>query len=203
MNTIELVAVGNDIAKARSVAAAVEGTLLCDERERTPSLPFRTLVAAVTDDPGALADAAEVGAYVVCRRVVKPRAEPAEPASSTGLPGAVALFTMVHNPALTHREADRHWRDLHAPLALKHHQAMSHYTQLSVLHRLHGPDWHGFALCGFDSLEDLREHFFATPLGKIAIRTDVARFADTKKSPRRLIVREARYGAPALQEARA
>ena len=36
---------------------------------------------------------------------------------------------------------------------------MSHYRQLSVVHRLHGPAWDGFALCGFDSIEDLRERF--------------------------------------------
>jgi hypothetical protein len=70
---------------------------------------------------------------------------------------------------------------------------MSHYTQLSVVHRLHGPEWDGFALCGFDSMDDLRERFFDGPQGRIAIREDVARFADTRSSPRRLIVAEESY----------
>jgi uncharacterized protein (TIGR02118 family) len=100
---------------------------------------------------------------------------------------------MVRHPDLTHRQADRHWRDVHAPLALEHHRAMSHYRQLSVVHRLHGPAWDGFALCGFDSLEDLEERFFATPEGRVAIREDVARFADVARSPRRVIVVEERY----------
>ena len=76
---------------------------------------------------------------------------------------------------------------------MKHHVAMTHYAQLSLVHRLHGPEWDGFALCGFDSIEDLKERFFETEEGRIAIRKDVATFADTKLSPRRLIAIETRY----------
>jgi hypothetical protein len=190
MNRIELVAVGNDIGRARSVASALGGRLLCDERDAAHNLPFRALVSAVTDDVETLLSAGDVGAYVVCRRVMKPRAD----AESTGkLKGAIGLFTMVHHPDLTHREADDHWRDNHTPLAFQHHPVMTHYAQLGVVHRIHGPEWDGFALCGFDSVEDLRERFFGTPEGKIAIREDVAFFADTSKSPRRLIVTEASW----------
>jgi uncharacterized protein (TIGR02118 family) len=151
----------------------------------------------VTDDAAALLAAADVGAFVVCRRVVKARAT-ATPASAAGetrtaLPGVIALYPMVRHPSLSHVEADRYWRDRHAPLALRHHVGMSHYTQLSVVHRLHGPDWDGFALCGFDSLEDLRDRFFDGPAGRVAIREDVARFADPTRSPRRLIVVEESY----------
>ena len=71
---------------------------------------------------------------------------------------------------------------------------MTHYTQLGVVHCIHGPQWDGFALCGFDSVEDLRQRFFGSPEGKIAIRRDVAFFADTEKSPRRLIATEASWG---------
>jgi hypothetical protein len=48
-------------------------------------------------------------------------------------------------------------------------------------------------LCGFDSREDLRERFFDGPDGRVAIREDVARFADGTRSPRRLIVVEEQY----------
>jgi uncharacterized protein (TIGR02118 family) len=102
----------------------------------------------------------------------------------------IALYPMVRSPSLSHAEADRYWRDRHAPLALRHHVGMSHYTQLSIVHRLSGPEWDGFALCGFDSLEDLRERFFDGPEGRVAIREDVARFADGSRSPRRLIAVE-------------
>jgi uncharacterized protein (TIGR02118 family) len=194
--SLELVAVGNDVAQARSVARSLRGTVYLDERADATDLPFRALVAAVTDDAWALFAAAGVGAYVVCRRVMKPRAAPGvgvEASPGARLPGVIGLFPMVRHPGLTHREADRHWRDAHAPLALLHHAAMSHYTQLSVVHRLHGPQWDGFALCGFDSMEDLKERFFASPEGRIAIREDVARFADSERSPRRLLVVEESY----------
>lgn len=193
MNRLELVAISRNVERARAVAEILGGTLLHDERTDVGALPFRSLLAVATDDPEALAPAADVGAYLVYRRVVKPRRQqpPSEPVGR--LPGAVALFTMVHHPALTRREADRHWRDHHAPLALEHHVAMSHYTQLSVVHRLYGPEWHGFALCGFDSIADLRERFFDNEDGRLAIRRDVASFADTTRSPRRLIAIETRY----------
>ena len=101
-----------------------------------------------------------------------------------------SLSSRFHHPELTHLEADRHWRDRHAPLALRHHVAMTRYTQLSVVHRIHGPTWDGFALCGFDTLRDLRERFFSGSEGRVAIRRDIATFADTERSPRRLIAIE-------------
>jgi hypothetical protein len=55
------------------------------------------------------------------------------------------------------------------------------------VHRLSGPEIDGFALCGFDSLEDLRERFYTLPDSVKVIAADIQKFADTKKSPRRLI----------------
>jgi uncharacterized protein (TIGR02118 family) len=193
IKSLELAVVGNDVARARGVAKALAGTLFVDQREEAGELSFRTLVTVVTDDAETLLQAAGVGAYLVCRRTIKARPPALAPAPGAPLPGVIALYPMVRNPGLSHREADRHWRDAHAPLALKHHIGMSHYTQLSVVHRLHGPAWDGFALCGFDSMDDLRERFFDGPAGRVAIREDVARFADSERSPRRLIVVEERY----------
>ena len=202
--TLHLVAVGDDVEQARAVARSLAGTAFVDERAEAQGLPFRAMVVAVTDDPETFLLAAGTGAYIACRRIIKARRAGESAAGSgaltaaTRLPGVIGLFPMVRHSALSHRDADRHWRDVHAPLALEHHAAMSHYTQLSVVHRLHGPEWDGFALCGFDSMEDLRERFFATPEGRIAIREDVARFADTRSSPRRLIVVEERYRSPPI-----
>jgi len=195
MTTLELVAVGTDVARARAAARSLRGTAFVDERPEAAGLPFRALVSAVTDDADALLAAADVGAYVVCRRVMKSRAAAGGTGSQLGrsLLGVIGLYPMVRHPTLGHGEADRYWRDRHAPLALRHHVGMSHYTQLSIVHRLHGPEWDGFALCGFDSLDDLRDRFFDGPEGRVAIREDVARFADGSRSPRRLIVVEEPY----------
>ncbi len=92
------------------------------------------------------------------------------------------------------READAHWRDRHAPLALEHHAFMTHYTQLSVVHHIAGRELDGFALCGFASLDDLRNKFYTRDASRAVIADDVQRFADTRRSPRRLIVEEMRYG---------
>jgi hypothetical protein len=105
----------------------------------------------------------------------------------------VGLFGLVRAPHLGHAEADAHWRDVHAPLALVHHAHMSYYAQLSVVNRLSGLDLDGFALCGFATLEDLRERFYTTTESVGVIAADVQRFADTKRSPRRLIARPVSY----------
>jgi uncharacterized protein (TIGR02118 family) len=196
MVSLELVAAGTDVARLRAAARSLAGGVLVDERADAADLPFRGLLTAATDDVDALLAVADVGAYVVCRRVIKARRSAsgvAQTPAAGALPGVIALYPMVRHPTLTHADADRYWRDRHAPLALRHHVGMSHYTQLSVVHRIHGPQWDGFALCGFDSLDDLRERFFDGPEGRVAIREDVARFADPASSPRRLIVIEETY----------
>jgi hypothetical protein len=45
-------------------------------------------------------------------------------------------------------------------------------------------------LCGFDSLEDLKERFYNSKEGERRIFEDVSTFADARNSPRRVIVKE-------------
>lgn len=180
-SALEFVVIGDDVDAARAVAAEVGGQLYVDDRMDTDGLPFRTLVRAVTDRPGLLDAAASVGRYVVCARPQKLRNGP--PPSTA----VIHLNAMVTNPAMTPLEADTYWRDRHAPLALQRHVGMTQYVQLSVVHRIAGPDYQGFALCEFDSMEDLRERFFDSDEGRRAILADVATFADTANSPRRLL----------------
>ena len=163
---------------AREVAAGLGATLLADEREAHAHLPFRGLLVAVTDDLGPLQAVADVSLSIVCARLVK-----------AGDYAVVGVFPMIRRPDLSHRQADDHWRDEHAPLALHHHAAMTHYTQLSVVQHLSGAEFDGFALCAFASEADLRERFFSYPDSPRIIADDVARFADTRRSPRRLIAR--------------
>ena len=191
MSDMLLVSAMSDAVKAEALAERLGGLLLCDERNDTSHLPFAALVCGATDNLSAFLEASDVGAYLVCRRVIKPR--PATDPATGRLPGAIALFPMVAHPDLGHEKADAHWRDSHAPLALKVHVAMSHYWQLSIVHGFKGPKWDGFALCGFDTVSDLRERFFDTPEGEVAIAKDVAKFADGRNSPRRLIATARRF----------
>lgn len=192
MRYLELVAAFSDTGKARDLAMNTQGILLCDERDDTSHLPFAALVIAVTDDIASFRQTPDVGTYLVCRRVIKPRAK-AEKLPTGQVPGVTGVFTLVAKAELGHQQADQHWRDNHAPLALKVHQAMSNYSQLSIIHRFDGPEWDGFALCGFDTIEDLRLRFFDTAAGERAIAEDVVKFSDAKKSPRRIIANEYTY----------
>ncbi len=179
---LELAAASNDIDAARALASAHGGSLYCDERKNWQHLPFRALATVVADDLTDVLSAADVGLYVVCRRAIKP-----------GSAKCIGLFPMLSHPSLSHEEADAHWRDTHAPLALVHHAHMTQYVQLSVVHRIAGPELDGFALCGFDSLGDLRDRFFSEEDSAKVIAEDVEKFADTRNSPRRLIVTESRF----------
>lgn len=183
---LELAAASGDVARCRALGKRIGGCLYADAREGQPGLPFRALLTTVTDHLEALAEVADVGLYLVAQRTIRP-----------GAAGVYGLFPMVRQSAKSHAEADAHWRDVHAPLALRHHGYMSHYVQLSVVHRLQGARFDGFALCGFPTLEDLRERFFSTEDGPKVIAADVARFADTQRSPRRLIATATRWAPPA------
>ena len=180
---LELAAASSDAAAARALAERCGGVLYTDDRPDARGLPFRALVTVIADNPDAVRSAGDVGTYLVCRRLMK-----------AGEAGMIGLFPMVRAATLSHEAADVHWRDVHAPLALKHHGFMTHYTQLSVVENLSGLPLDGFALCGFATLEDLRQRFYSTADGPEVIAADVARFADPRRSPRRLIVREERFG---------
>jgi len=188
LTDLRLVAAFRDTVKATRLAEKICGTLYLDERQKTDHLPFSSLVSGVTDNLQAFIEAAEIGAYIVHRNIIKPRQN--KDLHRDRLPGVIGLFALVANADLGHQRATEHWRDQHAPLALEVHKAMSHYTQLNILHRFKGPDWDGFALCGFDSMEDLRERFYDSPEGEKLIANDIARFADTRKSPRRIVAVE-------------
>jgi uncharacterized protein (TIGR02118 family) len=101
---------------------------------------------------------------------------------------------MVRRPDLTHEQADAHWRDVHAPLALRHHPGMWHYHQVSVDEVLDGRFYDGIALCAFASEQELAERFFGGPDDQEVIRADVATFADGANSPRRVRMTEWRFG---------
>ena len=67
------------------------------------------------------------------------------------------------------------------------------YHQVSVDEVISGHVYDGFALCGFASEYDLKERFFNGPESQVAIRDDVAKFADVVNSPRRVRMTEYRF----------
>jgi hypothetical protein len=182
-NTLEFALTSTDIEATTQLASELGGIVYADNRPDASKLPFAVLATVVTDDISRLEEIADIGLYVTCRRVIKP-----------GAAAVYGLFPLIHHPDKTHQQSDAHWRDVHGPLALEHHIHMSHYVQLSVTQRLRGPEIDGFALCGFNSLSDLKERFFTTPDSVAVIRKDIENFANTKASPRRLIATPTAFG---------
>ena len=195
MNTMWLVGAFSDKDKAckkacekackKASGTAGDTRVLVATGAKTEHLPFAALVISTTDDLEALKNAADVGTYLVTERTIRNR--PIRELSTDNEPGVLGIFTMVANPDMGAKASDQHWRDNHAPLALEIHEAMTHYYQLSVQHVFSGPDWNGFALCCFATEDDLRHKFFNSPEGERRIAEDVAIFADTRNSPRRVI----------------
>ncbi len=179
---LEFIALGRDAKRGREVAAELGGTAYGAAEDTPAALPFRSLVRAVTSDLDALAPVAELGCYLSYRRAM--RAESVERERGAPTRGVVAIFGMYRNASLTHAEADSHWRDTHAPLALTHHPGMCDYLQCSVIRVLEGPAYDGFAFCKFASQRDMKERFFDDEAGRQTILSDVAKFADTDRSPR-------------------
>lgn len=179
---LEVVALGSDANRGREVAARLGGIAYGAPDDAPDIVAFRSLVRVVTDDLDALAPAADRGRYIVFRRVM--RAETIERAVGQQIRGVVAIFGFYRHPSLSHSAADTHWRDVHAPLALRHHPGMCDYLQASVVAALEGPSYDGFAFCKFPSERDLRERFFDSKAGRQVILDDVAKFADRERSPR-------------------
>lgn len=171
-------------ARARDMAVRLGGDayIVQDEHADRDDLPYRTLVIASVEDPAELGGIDDIGLYRVHLR--PQRTHPVTWAAGEATPGVVATFAMVRRPGLTHEQSDGHWRDIHAPLALHHHVGMWDYRQCSVDEVVRGPAYDGFALCGFASMEDLRERFYGFEDSRDVIGNDVASFADLKASPR-------------------
>ncbi|MGE0728398.1 MAG: EthD family reductase [Acidimicrobiia bacterium] len=188
---LELVALGSDPDAARTVAQTHGGTAYLTDKP-DPDRPFASMVRLATADPDALAPAADLGLYLCYVRTM--RRHPEQWRHPLPTPGVVAVFGMVRKDGLTHAEADAHWRDIHAPLALRHHPGMWDYRQCSVVRTFAGVAYDGFALCAFGSRTELKERFFDGPEGQEIIRQDVAIFADGVRSPKRVLAQEWRFG---------
>ena len=184
-------ALGRDRSAAIEVAQAVAGIVLVAVEDQPPDRAFETLV--IGDGRPAIERVADIGLYRVTVRPMRHQRRSWPPDAPT--PGVTAAFPMVRRPDLTHEQADAHWRDVHAPLALRHHPGMWHYVQVSVDEVIRGPAYDGVALCAFASEQERRERFFGGPEDRDIISADVAMFADVVGSPRHVRMTEWRFGA--------
>lgn len=179
---LELVGLGSDSQAAREAAEISGGVMYLNHPEESDRRPYSTMVRAATDEIEALRAAADVALYVCFARAIKDERQPLPPDRVIG------SFPLVAHPDLSHRQADDHWRDRHAPLALESHSAMCDYTQLSIVATISGRELDGIALCAFENRQDLRTKFFNDDDARAAIEADVAQFADLRHSPRRVVL---------------
>jgi uncharacterized protein (TIGR02118 family) len=182
-------ALGSRGSDAIEVARAIDGIALV-ANDRQPEPAFAGLV--IGQDREAVASVADIGLYQVQVRPMRHQRR-FWPLGSES-PGVTAAFGMLRRSDLTHEQADAHWRDTHAPLALRHHPGMWHYHQISIDEVLDGRTYDGIALCAFASEQELTERFFGGPEDREVIRADVAKFADLTNSPRQVRMTEWRFG---------
>jgi uncharacterized protein (TIGR02118 family) len=130
-----------------------------------------------------LEEAATTGLYEAEFRRV--RAHPRTWAAGEQTPGLGLLFAVVRRADISHEQFDEHWRDRHAPLALRHHVGMWDYVQCSFVRPLRpdSAELDGMAVCQFASREDLKERFYDSPEGRAVIEADVRRMSDVARSP--------------------
>jgi uncharacterized protein (TIGR02118 family) len=110
---------------------------------------------------------------------VRETVQKAGPEASVGRsPGIKGIYAVRRRPDLTHEAFARHWREVHGPLALRHHVGMSKYVQDLVLRPFTpaAPEFDGFSELHFPTARDLRERFVDSPEGGRRIADDVARF---------------------------
>jgi len=125
---------------------------------------------------GARALVARAFAYHV-REVVQKEYARTWPAGERS-PGIKGIYAVIRSAKLTPAEFERHWRQMHGPLALTHHVGLSKYVQDVVLRPLTpgAPAFDGFSELHFPTSRDLRERFVDSPEGGRRIEQDVAKF---------------------------
>ena len=185
MATLKVAAVFTQMQNPHTHTHGGDSLLFTSTAEQTDHLPFASLLLGTSSNFMRFNADSSIGLYLVSERsqLNKPLSE----LSTFELPASVGIFPMGANPKIGAAAADRHWRDIHAPLAIEVHDAMTHYYQLSVAHRFFGPAWNGLAMCCFASERNLREKMYNSAEGKHRIGQDIARFADTQQSPRPMV----------------
>jgi hypothetical protein len=187
MFVLKIAAVFSDKAVAAEVAGLSQSLMFEAAVDDTQHVPFAALVLGASPNLMDFQARADVGLYLVSERTLKN--QPLSNLNPDQLPVSVGVFPMVASPQIGPKAADKHWYEQHGVLALQVHTAMTHYYQLTVMHRFSGAHWNGLALCCFESEYDLRNKFYNSAEGKQRVAEDVLKFADTQNSPRRVVTR--------------
>jgi uncharacterized protein (TIGR02118 family) len=147
------------------------------------SPPLDALVELWVDDPaGAFATwradpALGAGAGYVVDEAVQ-RDYPRTWSEGESSPGIKAVYLIRPTPGISVEEFVRHWRDVHGPLALRHHIGAWKYVQNAVEERFGDadPTIVGLAELHFPTVDDLVERMYDSEEGVQAIAADVAQF---------------------------
>lgn len=146
--------------------------------ERVKSRWTTAPTPAATQHEGALSWLAGARGYRAAVRDL--RLHQAAPGAAQRSPGLVFAAIAVRAPKLSHAEFDAHWRDLHAPLALRHHAGLCGYEQLVIAGALtaNAAPIDGIALLHFPSHDAFAERFYDSDAGRDALLADTQRFLD-------------------------
>jgi uncharacterized protein (TIGR02118 family) len=96
-------------------------------------------------------------------------------------PGIKGIYPVTRRAGMTTRAFVRHWRDVHGPLARRHHVGLSRYVQNVVQGPLTpgAPACDGISELHFPTARDMRERFIDSPEGARRIADDVSSFVGT------------------------
>jgi uncharacterized protein (TIGR02118 family) len=130
----------------------------------------------------ALRDLGGPHVYRVATRRVKayPRTWP----DGARTPGVELLAAMRRSPELSHEAFDAHWREVHAPLAVRQNPGLWEYRQNAVLavETPGSPDFDGIAVLGFASADECRFRLHGSPDDGAALLADLAGVLDLSRS---------------------
>ncbi len=96
-------------------------------------------------------------------------------------PGIKGIYPVTRRAGMTTDAFSRHWRDVHGPLALRHHVGLSRYVQNVVQAPITpgAPACDGISELHFPTARDMRERFIDSPQGARRIADDVSSFVGT------------------------
>jgi uncharacterized protein (TIGR02118 family) len=116
--------------------------------------------------------------YGIAREVNVWRVDP-RPAIVSDEPTSIKMVSFVTRAEhLSHEQFVRHWTEVHAPLARRHHAGLAEYTQ-NVVRRAYTPGGagiDGIAELRFRSRDEFEHRFYDSDQGRDIIRRDVQQF---------------------------